>query len=224
MSMLQWWQRGFPNSPLLIYLLVCFTSGQRTLREQSWGLWVRCDRLAQANWNNSYYSSAHSGTRLAVLLHGHGRWSQDGEGSLHPSLKVIKWVGIRMWATHDESNLVSKRKRGWFLMTQISLSWRVEAGWVHFWIARSFFWWYPHCTASYCILSKNQTPAQGLLLALPANLTLNLASCGPAMLASSHILMAFLHATGALHMPFLWLGGTFLPFLVNSTHPSDRCP
>lgn len=82
MSTLQEWQRGFPHSPLLIYLLLCFTSGQRMLKEWIRCLWARCDRLALVNGNSSHYSSCLLRHQTCCVGRGQGDGVGMGRGTL----------------------------------------------------------------------------------------------------------------------------------------------
>lgn len=102
MSMFQQWQTGFPKGSLCIYLLVCLTSGQRMLSEGSWGLWVRCDRLARGDWNSSHYSSRplwHQARCAGTCIVGGMGGPGTGRGTPHPSLKVTGWAETR---THQQ--------------------------------------------------------------------------------------------------------------------------
>lgn len=151
MSMLQQWQTGFPNSSPLIYLLVCLTSGQRMLSEWSWGVWVRCDRLAWMSWNNSYYSfcplwhqacCAATWTRRTGLAWGGALlmllWRWQGElGQGHQQLMYNP-----VW--------LAKRNRGdswWHRSRSSQADVLQKAGWASVCNARSFLRSFHQCTA-----------------------------------------------------------------------------
>lgn len=101
MSMLQQWQKGFPKGSLLIYLLVCPTSGQRMLSEWSWDLWVRYDRLVWVDWHNSHYSFCPLWHQACCA----GTWTRGKGLAWGGALLILLWRWQRGWVetrTHQE--------------------------------------------------------------------------------------------------------------------------
>lgn len=123
----------------------------------SWGLWVRCDRLAQVNWNNGHYSFCP--LRHQAHSTGTGTWGLGWGGA--PLILLLRWqgeLGQGHWLLIYNPVLLAKKDRG-SLLTQIS-SWGLaifkKAGWASFYNAGSFFRY--HCAALHRSLNENQTP------------------------------------------------------------------
>lgn len=144
MSMLREWQRGFPHSPLLIYLLLCFTSGQRMLKEWIRGLWARCDRLALVNGNNSHYSFCLLRHQTCCVGAWTGGWSGDGEGTLLWFRKLgqrhTKFMDNLVWLRRRQRHN-SQRHRSCHVSWTSS---RKQAGSTS--ESRSSFRWYRNCS------------------------------------------------------------------------------